>query len=87
MKTVETENEGLKRGYTLTIPAKDIDARMDSEVKRMYADLGYRTSQSEFHLSFTGAKNGPKDLCSPEISTTGVGVGSGDPIRPSPRTP
>ena len=35
MKTVETENEGLKRGYTLTIPAKDIDARMDSEVKRM----------------------------------------------------
>lgn len=29
----------------------------ESEVKRMYADLGYRTSQSEFHLSFTGAKN------------------------------
>lgn len=29
----------------------------DSEIKRMYADLGYRTSQSEFHLSFTGAKN------------------------------
>ncbi len=35
MKTVETENKGLKRGYTLTIPAKDIDARMDAEVKRM----------------------------------------------------
>lgn len=29
----------------------------DSEIKRMYADLGYRTSQSEFHLSFTGADN------------------------------
>lgn len=29
----------------------------ESEVKRMYADLGYRTNQSEFHLSFTGAKN------------------------------
>lgn len=29
----------------------------DSEIKRMYADLGYRSSQSEFHLSFTGAKN------------------------------
>jgi iron complex outermembrane receptor protein len=29
----------------------------DSEVRRMYADLGYRTSQSEFHLSVTGAKN------------------------------
>jgi trigger factor len=35
MKTVETENKGLKRGYTLTIPAKDIDKRMDAEVKRM----------------------------------------------------
>jgi trigger factor len=35
MKTVETENKGLKRGYTLTIPAKDIDSRMEDEVKRM----------------------------------------------------
>ena len=35
MKTVETENEGLKRAYTLTIPAKDIDARVDGEIKRL----------------------------------------------------
>ena len=35
MKTVETENEGLKRAYTLTIPAKDIEARVDQEVKRI----------------------------------------------------
>ncbi|MFL6779996.1 MAG: trigger factor [Sphingomicrobium sp.] len=35
MKTVETENEGLLRAYTLTIPAKDIDARVDGEVKRI----------------------------------------------------
>lgn len=35
MKTVETENAGLKRAYTLTIPAKDIDARVDGEIKRM----------------------------------------------------
>jgi len=35
MKTVETENEGLKRAYTLTIPAKDIDARVDGEIKRI----------------------------------------------------
>jgi len=35
MKTVETENEGLKRAYTLTIPAKDIDARVEGEVKRI----------------------------------------------------
>jgi trigger factor len=35
MKTVETENEGLKRAYKLTIPAKDIDARVEGEVKRI----------------------------------------------------
>ncbi len=35
MKTVETEHEGLKRAYTLTIPAKDIDARVEGEVKRI----------------------------------------------------
>jgi trigger factor len=34
-KTVETENKGLKRAYTLTIPAKDIDARVDGEIKRI----------------------------------------------------
>jgi len=32
MQTVETLNEGLKRAYTLTIPAKDIDARVEKEV-------------------------------------------------------
>jgi trigger factor len=35
MKTVETLNEGLKREYRLTITAKDIDARVDDEVKAM----------------------------------------------------
>jgi trigger factor len=34
MQTVETLNEGLKRGYTLTIAAKDIDAKVDAEVRR-----------------------------------------------------
>lgn len=33
MKSVETLNEGLKREYSLTITAKDIDARIDDEVK------------------------------------------------------
>lgn len=33
MKHVETLNEGLKRAYTLTITAKDIDARVEDEVK------------------------------------------------------
>jgi trigger factor len=35
IKTVETENEGLKRAFMLTIPAKDIDARVDQEVRRI----------------------------------------------------
>lgn len=29
----------------------------ESELKRLYADLGYRTGTSEFHMSFTGADN------------------------------
>jgi trigger factor len=35
IKTVETESEGLKRAFMLTIPAKDIDARVEQEVKRI----------------------------------------------------
>jgi trigger factor len=35
IKTVETENEGLKRAFMLTIPAKDIEARVDTEIKRI----------------------------------------------------
>ena len=35
MQTVETLNEGLKRAYTLTIPAAEIAARVDAEVKRV----------------------------------------------------
>ncbi len=33
MQTVETLNEGLKRAYRLTIEAKEIDARVDRELK------------------------------------------------------
>ena len=35
IKTVETENNGLKRAFMLTIPAEDIDARVDVEIKRI----------------------------------------------------
>ncbi len=35
IKTVETESKGLKRAFMLTIPAKDIDARVEQEVKRL----------------------------------------------------
>jgi trigger factor len=35
MQIVETANEGLKRAYTVKIPAKDIEARIDAEVKKV----------------------------------------------------
>ena len=35
MQIKETANEGLKRAYTVTIPAKDIDERVTSEVKKI----------------------------------------------------
>ena len=35
MQTVETLNEGLKRAYTMTITARDIDAKVDAEVRRV----------------------------------------------------
>src|SRR5215208_6474741 len=34
-ETVETENQGLKRAFMLTIPAEDIEARVNAEVKRI----------------------------------------------------
>lgn len=35
MQIKETANEGLKRAYAVTISAKDIDSRIDSEVKKI----------------------------------------------------
>jgi len=35
MQIVETTNEGLKRAYALTISSKDIEARIESEVKKL----------------------------------------------------
>ncbi|MES2001611.1 MAG: trigger factor [Pseudomonadota bacterium] len=35
MKTVETKRDGLKRAFMLTIPAADIEARVNEEVKRL----------------------------------------------------
>ncbi|WP_022672255.1 trigger factor [Novosphingopyxis baekryungensis] len=35
MQSKETLNEGLKRAYTITIPASEIEARVDSEVKKI----------------------------------------------------
>ena len=35
MQTVETLNEGLKRAYTITIMADDIEGRVDAEVRKL----------------------------------------------------
>ncbi|RZV30237.1 MAG: trigger factor, partial [Sphingomonadaceae bacterium] len=35
MQTKETTNEGLKRGYELTLSAKEIDAKIDAEVTKI----------------------------------------------------
>ena len=35
MQIVETANQGLKRAYAVTIPAKDISLRVDSEVRKI----------------------------------------------------
>ncbi|HEX5184558.1 MAG TPA: trigger factor [Allosphingosinicella sp.] len=35
MQTVETLNQGLKRAYRITIPKKEIDARVDGELKKV----------------------------------------------------
>ena len=40
MKTVETENKGLKRAYKLTIPAKDIDARVTAKSSALRRPFG-----------------------------------------------
>ncbi|MFD1789004.1 trigger factor [Sphingomonas floccifaciens] len=53
MQTVETLNEGLKRAYTLTITAKDIDAKVDAEVKRMAPQIrmpGFRPGKVPANL-------------------------------------
>src|SRR5690606_5907159 len=35
MQIKETTSEGLKRGFQLTIPAGDIEAKVDAEVKKI----------------------------------------------------
>jgi trigger factor len=53
MQIVETSNQGLKRAYTLTIPAKDIEARIDSEVKKIAPQIkmpGFRPGKVPANL-------------------------------------
>jgi len=53
MQIVETLNEGLKRAYTLTVTAKDIDARIDEEVKTIAPQMrmpGFRPGKVPANL-------------------------------------
>jgi len=53
MQTVETLNEGLKRAYTLTITAKDIDSKVDGEIKRIAPQMkmpGFRPGKVPANL-------------------------------------
>ncbi|MFD1612677.1 trigger factor [Sphingomonas tabacisoli] len=53
MQTVETLNEGLKRAYTLKITAKDIEARVDGELKKVAPQIrmpGFRPGKVPANL-------------------------------------
>jgi len=53
MQSVEIENEGLKRAYKLTIAAGEIDAKVDSEVKRLAPQIrmpGFRPGKVPANL-------------------------------------
>ena len=53
MQTVETLNQGLKRAYTMTITATDIDAKVDAEVKRVAPQVrmpGFRPGKVPVNL-------------------------------------
>jgi trigger factor len=53
MQTAETFNEGLKRAYTLTITAKDIDGKVDAEVRRVAPQIkmpGFRPGKVPANL-------------------------------------
>ncbi len=53
MQSVETLNEGLKRAYTITIKAKDIESRIDAEVKKIAPQVkmpGFRAGKVPANL-------------------------------------
>ncbi|WP_312489779.1 trigger factor [Sphingomonas sp.] len=53
MQTVETLNEGLKRAYTLTITAQDIEGKVDAELKRIAPQMkmpGFRPGKVPTNL-------------------------------------
>lgn len=54
MQIVETSKEGLKRAFSVTIPAADIAAKVDAEVKRMAPQMrmpGFRPGKVPVNLA------------------------------------
>ncbi|MBC7491681.1 MAG: trigger factor, partial [Novosphingobium sp.] len=53
MQIVETSKEGLKRAFSVTIPAAEIAARVDGEIKRMAPQMrmpGFRPGKVPANL-------------------------------------
>jgi trigger factor len=53
MQTVETQNEGLKRAYQLTVTAADVESRIDAEVKKIAPQMkmpGFRPGKVPANL-------------------------------------
>ena len=53
MQIVETTNEGLKRGYTVKISAKDISGRIEDEVRKIAPQIrmpGFRPGKVPANL-------------------------------------
>jgi trigger factor len=63
MQVTETLNEGLKRGYTVTVPAADLDAKVQSklqEIQPQVAMKGFR--QGKVPMALLRKQHGPRLL-------------------------
>ena len=67
MQTVETLNEGLKRAYTLKITAKDIEARVDGEIKKVAPQM---KMPDPARMPWVALNSRPSRTCPSRRSTT-----------------
>jgi trigger factor len=87
MQTVETLNEGLKRAYTLKISAKDIDARVETEVKRVAPQIrmpGFRPGKVPANLiRKMHGESLAQDALNTAVQEGGQSLISGNGLRPA----
>src|SRR5438128_2086802 len=72
MQTVETLNEGLKRAFRITIPAKEIDALVDKELKTIAPQVrmpGFRPGKVPANLV--------RKMHGPQLEQQALEIGSG----------